>query len=138
PPLRERRQDIAPLVNFYMEKYAKENGAKNIKVSPKTMEILENYSWKGNIRELRNFCENAVVLRNSDTIGESSLDSRFFEAPEPEISDSDSFKLTTFDKKENELALIKKAIEKCGGNKTKAAELLGISRRTLHRKLGGD
>ncbi|MBR4597445.1 MAG: sigma-54-dependent Fis family transcriptional regulator, partial [Opitutales bacterium] len=137
PPLRERKEDIEPLVNFYISKYAEENGAQNVRVSAKTMEILKNYSWKGNIRELRNFCENAVVLRSSDIIDESSLDSRFFEPPEPEISGGDSFKLSTFDKKENELALIKKAIEKCGGNKTRAAELLGISRRTLHRKLGG-
>lgn len=137
PPLRERRQDIAPLIEYYIAKYAEENGAKNVKVSPKTMEILENYSWRGNIRELRNFCENAVVLRNSDTIGESSLDSRFFE-PEPEEPAAGEFKLSSFDKRENELALIKKAIEKCGGNKTRAAELLGISRRTLHRKLSGE
>ncbi len=132
PPLRKRKEDIAPLVNFYIKKYAEENGAKNVSVSPRTMEILSNYQWPGNIRELRNFCENAVVLRTSNVIDEKSLDARFYETEPPIEKDLPPL---TFDKKENELALIKKAVEKCGGNKSKAAELLGISRRTLHRKL---
>lgn len=134
PPLRNRRDDIAPLVNFYIKKYAEENGAENVSVSPETMEILSNYQWPGNIRELRNFCENAVVLRTSDVIGENSLDARFYETKTNEPPEQ-NFSPLVFDKKENELALIKKAVEKCGGNKSKAAELLGISRRTLHRKL---
>lgn len=132
PPLRKRKEDIAPLVNFYIKKYAEENGAENVSVSPRTMEILSNYQWPGNIRELRNFCENAVVLRTSNVIDEKSLDARFYETEPPIEKDLPPL---TFDKKENELALIKKAVEKCGGNKSKAAELLGISRRTLHRKL---
>lgn len=132
PPLRKRKEDIAPLVNFYIKKYAEENGAENVSVSPRTMEILSNYQWPGNIRELRNFCENAVVLRTSNIIDEKSLDARFYETDPPIEKDLPPL---TFDKKENELALIKKAVEKCGGNKSKAAELLGISRRTLHRKL---
>lgn len=132
PPLRKRKEDIAPLVNFYIKKYAEENGAENVSVSPRTMEILSNYQWPGNIRELRNFCENAVVLRTSNIIDEKSLDARFYETENPIEKDLPPL---TFDKKENELALIKKAVEKCGGNKSKAAELLGISRRTLHRKL---
>lgn len=132
PPLRKRKEDIAPLVNFYIKKYAEENGAENVSVSPRTMEILSNYQWPGNIRELRNFCENAVVLRTSNIIDEKSLDARFYETEPPIEKDLPPL---TFDKKENELALIKKAVEKCGGNKSKAAELLGISRRTLHRKL---
>ncbi|MDX8414994.1 sigma-54-dependent transcriptional regulator [Intestinicryptomonas porci] len=132
PPLRKRKEDIAPLVNFYIKKYAEENGAENVSVSPRTMEILSNYQWPGNIRELRNFCENAVVLRTSNIIDEKSLDARFYETENPIENDLPPL---TFDKKENELALIKKAVEKCGGNKSKAAELLGISRRTLHRKL---
>lgn len=132
PPLRKRKEDIAPLVNFYIKKYAEENGAENVSVSQRTMEILSNYQWPGNIRELRNFCENAVVLRTSNVIDEKSLDARFYETENPIEKDLPPL---TFDKKENELALIKKAVEKCGGNKSKAAELLGISRRTLHRKL---
>lgn len=132
PPLRKRKEDIAPLVNFYIKKYAEENGAENVRVSQRTMEILSNYQWPGNIRELRNFCENAVVLRTSNIIDEKSLDARFYETEPPIEKDLPPL---TFDKKENELALIKKAVEKCGGNKSKAAELLGISRRTLHRKL---
>lgn len=132
PPLRKRKEDIAPLVNFYIKKYAEENGAENVSVSQRTMEILSNYQWPGNIRELRNFCENAVVLRTSNVIDEKSLDARFYETEPPIEKDLPPL---TFDKKENELALIKKAVEKCGGNKSKAAELLGISRRTLHRKL---
>lgn len=135
PPLRKRKEDIAPLINFYIKKYAEENGAKDIRVEPKTMAILTNYAWAGNIRELRNFCENAVVLRTSNVIDEKSLDARFFEVEPEEQEDEEDFNLSNFDKKENELALINRAIEKCKGNKTKAATLLGISRRTLHRLL---
>ncbi len=136
PPLRKRKEDIAPLINFYIQKYAEENGAGEISVEPKTMAILTNYSWSGNIRELRNFCENAVVLRTSNVIDEKSLDARFYESQDDESeAKSEEFNLANLNKKENELALVNRAIEKCNGNKSKAAILLGISRRTLHRIL---
>ena len=136
PPLRDRKNDIAPLIEYYIGKYAIENDAPNIKILPDAMTLLLNYPWPGNIRELRNFCENTVVLRNSDTISAADLDSHFTDFEKPtQPTPIAQMPLKSLSKKENEMDLIKRAIEECNGNKTKAAELLGISRRTLHRKL---
>lgn len=139
PPLRDRKSDIPALLNFYLNKYAKENNTALLKISDAALKILCSYPWPGNIRELRNFCENAAVLCPSDTIEESFLDGRFstplaLPSCEHKINEF-QIATTSLSTRENELALIKKALEKCGGNKTKAAELLGISRRTLHRHL---
>ena len=132
PPLRKRKNDIAPLVNFYIKKYARENSAGNVEISKDALEVLKNYAWPGNIRELRNFCENAVVLRSSNTIKKEDLDARFFEITD---TGADSIETKTLSKKENDLLLIEKALKQTNGNKTEAAKLLGISRRTLHRHL---
>lgn len=130
PALRERKGDIEPLINYYIEKYCAENEVPKLKIAANAMKILRDYSWPGNIRELRNFCENSVVTANSDTITMADLDSRFISN---KSENSEHPKILT--KKENEMELIKKAIAECGGNKSKAADMLGISRRTLHRKL---
>lgn len=140
PPLRDRPGDIPPLVSFYIEKYARENGAGEISVSREAMKILSAYPWPGNIRELRNFCENAVVLRSGDTISAEDLDPRFSSPaqalPQPSEYAPAQFPIApTLSRRENDMALIMKALGASGGNKTKAAQMLGISRRTLHRKL---
>lgn len=136
PALRERKSDIAPLINFYIKKYAEENGVEDIEVSPDAMQVLQAYAWPGNIRELRNFCENAVVLRTSDTIAKSDLDQRFFEITSIKSEESETLQPPTLSKKDKELLEIQNALARTNGNKTEAAKLLGISRRTLHRKLG--
>ncbi len=141
PPLRERREDIAPMLKFYINHFATENAFKPVKISEEALKILQNYSWAGNIRELRNFCENLVVTSQGGVLEAEGLDKKFFATAVNAQSKQNSLhlakepKLETFSKKENELELIKKALASASGNKTKAAELLGISRRTLHRKL---
>ncbi len=132
PALRDRKPDIEALLNFYTAKYADENSTSAPKYSKDALNTLLNYSWPGNIRELRNFCENIVVLHNAETIESSDLDSRFHIT---KLAVSASALPKTLSKKENDIALIKRALEESGGNKSKAADLLGISRRTLHRKL---
>ncbi len=127
PPLREHPEDIKPLLDSYISYYAKENDVEPVKISPAALEVLKNYHWSGNIRELRNFCENIVVMNSTRELKLEDLDSKFTTP----IHRAD----VGFSKKENELELIKKAIQATGGNKSKAAEMLGISRRTLHRKL---
>ncbi|MBE6411274.1 MAG: sigma-54-dependent Fis family transcriptional regulator [Opitutales bacterium] len=126
PPLREHPEDIKPLLESYIAYFARENEIEPVKISAEALAILEKYEWAGNIRELRNFCENIVVMNPTRTLTAENLDAKFLSA-KPRASG--------FSKKENELELIKKAIEAAGGNKSKAAEMLGISRRTLHRKL---
>lgn len=132
PPLRERAEDIPLLLDYYMKRFAKENGVEQPRLSAETLKILQAYSWPGNIRELRNFCENCVVMRHGVEVQPDSLNPKFLE---------NSLKLEapscagTLSKEENEKHLIREALERVRGNRTEAAELLGISRRTLHRKL---
>ncbi len=130
PPLREHPEDIKPLLDSYISYYARENGVEPPSIEPDALEVLKKYHWRGNIRELRNFCENAVVMSTSRQISAKNLDAKVT-APQSAAGASAS----PFSKKDNELELIRKALEAAGGNKTKAAEMLGISRRTLHRKL---
>ena len=132
PPLREHKEDIPALLEAYLDFFAKENSLERATISAQAMEVLVNYQWRGNVRELRNFCENIAVMNFGKIITVDMLDSKFFE----KYSDS-SFEPAqkSFSTKENESNLIEQALLSAGGNKTKAAQLLGISRRTLHRKL---
>ncbi len=145
PPLRDRPEDIRPMTDFYLAYFAEENGIKAPVLAPDAYAALERYPWHGNIRELKNFCENLVVTCGKDMVSAADLGARFSpeqsSAPSPEpklLVDSKMAEPSsphTFSKRENELELIRKALEAARGNKSKAAELLGISRRTLHRKI---
>ncbi len=128
PPLKERREDIPLLMDFFFGEFAKENGVRVPLVSPEAGKILMAYEWSGNVRELKNFCERMVVLKRGGKIERSDLEEKFFSAPAGKAADSLSVK-------ENEERLIGEALAKTRGNKSKAAALMGISRRTLHRKL---
>lgn len=144
PPLREHPQDIKSLLEAYSVFYAKENNMQPITFSPDAIAALEKYPWSGNIRELRNFCENAVVMCPSRNITFANLEERFKNLQTnikggtisllPNLANTIP-ELPMPTKKESEDALIKRALEAAGGNKSKAAEILGISRRTLYRKL---
>jgi DNA-binding NtrC family response regulator len=136
PPLRERTDDIPLLLAHYLERFAKENGAPAPRLSPEALAVLVRYPWPGNIRELRNACENLAVLRAGKTVGPADLDLRF-SAPTamagvsaPALGASGNL-----DRTSNEKQLLKQALAAAAGNRTRAAELMGISRRTLHRKL---
>ena len=129
PPLREHPEDIPALLEAYLNFFAKENDLEPVTISETALKILESYKWHGNVRELRNFCENVAVMHAGEEILPTHLDEKFFEKSEVEQSTQE---LST---KQNELKLIEQALKSANGNKTKAAEMLGISRRTLHRKL---
>jgi DNA-binding NtrC family response regulator len=136
PPLRERTDDIPLLLAHYLERFAKENGAAAPRLSSEALAVLVRYPWPGNIRELRNACENLAVLRAGKTVGPADLDPRF-SAPAisagvaaPALGAS-----ANLDRTLNEKQLLKQALAAAAGNRTRAAELMGISRRTLHRKL---
>ncbi len=133
PPLRERKEDIILLLDHFLRLYAKENGVKIPQVDPGALKVLEGYRWPGNIRELRNFAENTVVLHRGGTITEYNLDHRFFEGNS--AVSLDPGRVQNLSMKENEKHLLRQALVKARGNRTKAAQLMGISRRTLHRKL---
>lgn len=134
PPLRERREDIALLLRHYIGVMAEENGVPPIEVDAEAMRFLEGYKWPGNIRELRNFAENAVVLQRGGRLTVYDLDARYL-GHEPLGSEGADVRASPLSVEENEKRLVRNALLQTGGNRTLAAEMLGISRRTLHRKL---
>ncbi len=134
PPLRDRGDDILLLIEHFLVIYADENNFSPPRLSSEVFTILKNYSWPGNIRELRNFCENLVVLKRGDEITPYDLDPRFttqVDNREGTVEFTDH----TLSVEENEKRLLRNALVRAKGNRTKAADLMGISRRTLHRKL---
>ena len=134
PPLRERGDDLTLLLTHFLSEYSAENGFDPPNLSSDTFAILKNYSWPGNVRELRNFCENLVVLKRGKEITPYDLDPRFTTLSPSVDSNKNEIK-TSLSVEENEKQLLRNALLESHGNRTKAAELMGISRRTLHRKL---
>lgn len=134
PALRSRREDIPLLLNHYIRQFAEENELPPVQLSPEAVLVMQSYKWPGNIRELRNFCENVVILNPGRVISEFDLDSRFLadqDSPGSSLLQSGS----GLSVEANEKRLLHNALVQAKGNRTKAAQLLGISRRTLHRKL---
>lgn len=138
PPLRERAEDIPLLLAHYLKHFSDENGLPPITLEPGALATLQAYAWPGNIRELRNFCENAVVLRRGGSLSEFDLDPKFrggAPAAGPAGSAPAAALANPLSVEENEKRLLREALIKARGNRTKAAALMGISRRTLHRKI---
>ena len=134
PPLRDRGDDIGLLIEHFLNVFANENNFDQPRLSREALAILNNYSWPGNIRELRNFCENVVVLKRGSEVTPYDLDPRFTLTTE-DSGDPTLPVETSLSVEENEKRLLRNALLRSGGNRTKAAELMGVSRRTLHRKL---
>ena len=131
PPLRERKEDIPLLMATFVKEFSEENG-KNIEaIEPKARMILYNYSWPGNVRELRNCIESSVVMSKSNIITVDDLP--------PHInteSDQEFVRITTGSTLADiEREVVRATLAQQNGNKTRAAEVLGIGRKTLHRKL---
>ena len=131
PPLRDRKDDIPPLINEFMQEFAKENGKDIKNIDNHARAALYKYSWPGNIRQLKNCMESAVVMCSSDTITLNDLP--------PTIKSESSansmqipFGVTL---EEAEKIIIQQTLAQNQGNKSKTAEVLGIGRKTLHRKL---
>jgi DNA-binding NtrC family response regulator len=137
PPLRQRAEDIPALIAHFIRIFSQENGVPPLEVEPGAMKTLQAYPWPGNIRELRNFCENAVVLRKGGSLSEFDLDPRFRGSPVTASApgSSEASSSPTLSVEQNEKRILREALIKSRGNRTRAAELMGISRRTLHRKL---
>ena len=138
PPLRERREDIPLLAQTFLKEFAAENGKRVVDFTADTMETLLGYPWPGNVRELRTAIEHAVVLSRSERISVRDLPGTV-RGQTPEFGAglrvapaSAQAALTV---KEAEKQLIIRALKECGSNRTTAALKLGMSRRTLHRKL---
>ena len=132
PPLRERRDDIPVLVTAFLRECSEENGKKVAELTPDAMNVLMAYDWPGNVRELHNTVEQMVVLARSEKL-------TLRDVPAAVRGGADLTKITVVRSgmtvEEAERQLIVQALKETNGNRTKAAERIGISRRTLHRKL---
>ena len=136
PPLRQRRQDIPLLAQGFMRDFAKENDKAVKEFSSETMDTLMNYDWPGNVRELRTAIEHAVVLCRGERITLRDLPASVRGlAGEGEAGMRRLLSHGELTLKEAEKQLISRALKDCEGNRTAAAKKLGMSRRTLHRKL---
>ncbi|MEI6588796.1 MAG: sigma-54 dependent transcriptional regulator [Verrucomicrobiota bacterium] len=134
PPLRDRAEDIPLLLVHYIKHFSDENSLPVLTIEPGALHTLQSYRWPGNIRELRNFCENAVVTHRGGKLSEYDLDPKYRGSVVVSLL-TNSGANEQLSVEENEKRLLKEALLKVRGNRTKAAELMGISRRTLHRKL---
>jgi two-component system response regulator PilR (NtrC family) len=136
PPLRERKQDIPPLVALFVKQFAQQLGKPEPAIVPDAFQKLLDYAWPGNVRELQNAIEYAVVLERQNLIGIKELpaevqlptvlqQTELSTPPRPGVQSLDDVERST----------ILQALAQCHGNKKKAAELLGIQRPTLYNKL---
>jgi DNA-binding NtrC family response regulator len=144
PPLRERAEDILPLAGFFCERYAKVNGLPRRSLSPQARAMLLAHPWPGNVRELENAIHRAVLLAEGDEIGADAIE---LSAAPPRPAAEAALEATPAATARPVTALVGRRIEEvereliletltnCLGNRTRAAEMLGISIRTLRNKL---
>jgi DNA-binding NtrC family response regulator len=137
PPLRERIEDLPLLLAHFLREFGRENGVEPPVFEPGAMRCLQAYAWPGNIRELRNFAENAVVLNRASRIHEYDLEPKFRGGAAPALAGpgAEGAPPPALSVQENAKRLLREALLQARGNRTLAARLLGVSRRTLHRKL---
>ena len=134
PPLRERRNEIPELALRFLQEFAAENNRSITGFTPEVMELLVNAPWQGNIRELRNTVEYMVVTSNTSELGIDNLPEQFSEVPSP-ATKTEEPEPAGLSVEANIYDLIRQALVQCKGNRMAAAKLLGISRRTLYRRL---
>lgn len=130
PTLRERREDIEPYTNWFRQVFAHENQREVRAISKEAMKLLLDFPWEGNIRELENTIERAVLLCQGSVITSKDLRLELsnLDQDRPEVTIGGTIR-------EVEQQLIIMTLEKCNGNRTRAAKMLGISLRTLRNKL---
>ncbi len=131
PPLRERKEDIPLLAAAFLKEFSEENGKPLEGIDHKANLALYNYSWPGNIRELRNSIESAVVMCKNSVIGIEDLPPSVVSGEEGTYIKID----LGVSMAEAEKVIIESTLNYCNGNKSKTADVLGIGRKTLHRKI---
>jgi two-component system response regulator HydG len=134
PPLTKRRDDIPLLARHFLEIFAEKNKKEIKGFTPKAMDQLIRYDWPGNVRELMNAVERAVVLARTDYLDDQdfSILNPLSQQPVPALSDFDNIDIPL---EEVEKVAILRMLESVAGNKSEAARRLGITRKTLHKKL---
>jgi DNA-binding NtrC family response regulator len=151
PPLRERVEDIPRLVQHFIHRMAEHEGTQVPAIAPETLQLLERYGWPGNVRELANAIERAVILCRGNVLLPSGFDDQLRDVGRAAVGATGGVRAAAlplaahepnaqaeplpFDLDEIERRAILRALEATGGNRTRAAKLLGISERTLRNKL---
>ena len=130
PALKDHKEDIAPLVARFIRDFASSGAANVTGIDAKAMKALEDFDWPGNVRQLRNAVEKMCILASGPrlTVDDVPEEIRRTDGPAPVFTEHQTLE-------ETEKAKILAVLESCRGNKSRAAEALGISRRTLHRKI---
>ncbi|HEX9297606.1 MAG TPA: sigma-54 dependent transcriptional regulator [Polyangiaceae bacterium] len=136
PPLRDRREDIEPLARHFVAVYRRANDQPTLQLSPPAIDILRDQAWPGNVRQLQNFVERLLVLSDGPTIDAADVRRELGrEAALARGSRSAGEANLDAKRREAEKEAIRTALERAGDNRTVAARLLGVSRRTLYNKL---
>ncbi|MCF8370935.1 MAG: sigma-54 dependent transcriptional regulator [Bacteroidales bacterium] len=130
PPLRERKEDIPELLNYFSTMFAAKMNREISHIEDKAIDVLDNYKFPGNVREFKNLVERAVILSEGKTIK-----AEHFPSILPKNGSGNGHSTEIFDLELNERNLILKALEKSDNNKSQAAKLLNISWNALHRKI---
>jgi two-component system response regulator AtoC len=130
PPLRQRRDDIPELACYFLEKHSRKHGKKIKGISKDVLQIFRSYPWPGNVRELENTIERALIIEETDYITPASLPEQFHTVKHDPLEFIGSLSI-----EDMEEILIKKTLKDTGGNRTRAAQLLGIDASTLWRKM---
>ena len=132
PSLRQRKEDIPLLVNHFLNFYCQEMGKEPKSLHPEALNALVRYDWPGNVRELQNIIENLVIFSSAKVIPSNALPDSILN---PVSHEEDKKNVSSTNLVENEKKLITQALQDCKYNKTSAALQLGLSRRTIHRKI---
>jgi len=135
PPLRERREDIPKFAEHFLEQVSRENSVPRKRLSPEAVRLLLSYRWPGNIRELRNAVETSALVAEGDTIRVEDLPAEISTGRLPPSTSGPIPLPAPKTLQEIEREAVVAALEETGGNKTRAAKILGIGLRTLHRKV---
>jgi DNA-binding NtrC family response regulator len=134
PPLRERKEDLSPLIDHFLRRFAVENGKEIQEISPEARDLLLRYDYPGNVRELENIIERAVVITRGPVI--TSQDLPFSRSSvHPHMSEVKTWRSLKESVEDLECKMIQRALEETANHQTKAASLLGISERMLRYKL---
>jgi two-component system response regulator AtoC len=132
PPLRDRAGDIPILVRHFINKIARREGRALASVSPEALEVLCHYGWPGNVRELENAIERAVAVAKGNVVLPSDLPAEVYGGASVSLANIIDDRPTLGELEKRYIALV---LTECGGNKKRAAEKLGIDRRTLYRAI---
>ncbi|HEX8948718.1 MAG TPA: sigma-54 dependent transcriptional regulator, partial [Dissulfurispiraceae bacterium] len=137
PPLRERKEDIPPLVQAFTEMFAHENGMRLKEIAPEVVKMFQNYDWPGNIRELRNVVERLMIMVPSNTVSKADVEALGLFQPRQAVKEYDYFTYGTLKDARDafEKDYLVRKLEENNWNVSKTSEAIDIERSNLHKKI---